>query len=349
MNTLGRALRFTNFGESHGPAIGGVLDGLPAGLELDMDTVQLELDRRRPGTSRLVSQRYEPDRVHILSGMFEGRTTGSPIAFVIENTNARPGDYDSFRDVLRTGHADATYLYKYGLRDHRGGGRASARIHASTVAAGAMARQFIAGIGVSVRAYASQIGPIQLQTAYASLDLDKVHASALRCPDSETEKLMEAALDQAREQGDTLGGCVSCIISGCPRGLGEPVFGKLQAMLAGAMMSINAAKAFEYGDGFAMAGMRGSELYSKPDTENHAGGILGGISNGADITMRVAFKPIATLMRPVEAEYTDHSLREFRAAGRHDVCAVPRAVPVVEAMACLTMADAILLKNRKCE
>ncbi|MDE6271234.1 MAG: chorismate synthase [Muribaculaceae bacterium] len=343
MNIIGKALRFTNFGESHGPAIGGVLDGMPAGIILDLDAVQMELDRRRPGASPVATGRREADQLQVLSGLFEGRTTGTPIAFIIENQDARPADYDAFRQVLRTGHADATYLYKYGIRDHRGGGRSSARIHASTVAAGAMARQLIASVGMSVNAFASQIGTIVLETRYGQLNLDNVYSSPVRCPDEATGKNMESALMEAREDGDTLGGCVTCIVRGCPRGLGEPVFGKLQSMLAAAMLNINAVKGFEYGDGFAMAGMRGSQLYSEPDFGNHGGGILGGISNGADITMRVAFKPIATMMRPVNAEYTDGSCREFRAKGRHDVCAVPRAVPVVEAMACLTLADALLL------
>ncbi len=343
MNTFGHIFRLTTFGESHGTAIGGVIDGMPAGLAINTEEIDLEMERRRPGASALTSQRRESDRVHLLSGIFEGTSTGTPIAFTIDNTDARPQDYDRFRDVLRTGHADATYIYKYGIRDHRGGGRASARATAAVVAAGAIARQFIGLSGISVHAYASQIGKIAIQRDYRELDLSDVYASPLRCPDNEIAKAMMQVLDEVAGQGDTVGGIVSCIVRGCPPGLGEPLFGKLQAMLAAAMMSINAAKGFEYGDGFASAEQRGSELYSAPDAANHAGGICGGISNGSDIVMRVAFKPIATLMRPVLAERTDGTVAEFHATGRHDVCAVPRAVAVVEAMACLTLADALLM------
>lgn len=343
MNTFGHIFRLTTFGESHGTAIGGVIDGMPAGLAINTEEIDLEMERRRPGASALTSQRRESDRVHLLSGIFEGTSTGTPIAFTIDNTDARPQDYDRFRDVLRTGHADATYIYKYGIRDHRGGGRASARATAAVVAAGAIARQFIGLSGISVHAYASQIGKIAIRRDYRELDLSDVYASPLRCPDKEVANAMRQVLDEVAVQGDTVGGVVSCIVRGCPPGLGEPLFGKLQAMLAAAMMSINAAKGFEYGDGFAAAAQRGSELYSAPDTANHAGGICGGISNGSDIVMRVAFKPIATLMRPVLAERTDGTVAEFHATGRHDVCAVPRAVAVVEAMACLTLADALLM------
>lgn len=343
MNTFGHIFRLTTFGESHGTAIGGVIDGMPAGLAINTEEIALEMERRRPGASALTSQRRESDRVHLLSGIFEGTSTGTPIAFTIDNTDARPQDYDRFRDVLRTGHADATYIYKYGIRDYRGGGRASARATAAVVAAGAIARQFIGLSGISVHAYASQIGKIAIKRDYRELDLSDVYASPLRCPDNEIAKAMMQVLDEVAGQGDTVGGIVSCIVRGCPPGLGEPLFSKLQAMLAAAMMSINAAKGFEYGDGFAAAAQRGSELYSAPDAVNHAGGICGGISNGSDIVMRVAFKPIATLMRPVLAERTDGTVAEFHATGRHDVCAVPRAVAVVEAMACLTLADALLM------
>ncbi len=327
MNTLGHIFRFTNFGESHGPAIGGVVDGMPAGLPLDVAAIQCELDRRRPGSGAAgTSSRRESDLIEILSGVYEGVTTGTPIAFVIANIDARPADYDSMRHALRPGHADATYMLKYGVRDHRGGGRASARTTAATVAAGAMARQLIAHSGISVRAYASSIGG---------------------ATDAEG---MARELREAQQAADTTGGTVTCVISGCPAGLGEPVFGKLQARLAAAMMSINAAKGFEYGEGFASAAMRGSQTLDRPvgidsalHTEaNHAGGILGGISTGEDITMRVAFKPIATMMRAVDTIDSHGQPCTLMAKGRHDVCAVPRAVPVVEAMACLTMADALL-------
>lgn len=326
MNTLGNYFRFTSFGESHGPAVGGVVDGMPAGLPLDIDAVQTMLDRRRPGSGTGCSKRHEDDRIEILSGLFEGRTTGTPIAFTIANKDARSEDYDLLRDAIRPGHADATYMLKYGLRDHRGGGRASARTTAATVAAGAMAAQFIATAGITVKAAVESIGGMR------------------------GEQEIKDALARARADGDTLGGIVCCTIYGAPAGLGEPLFGKLQARLAQAMMSLNAVKGFEYGDGFAAATMKGSECLDRPvalgtslHTENnHAGGILGGISTGEDITMRIAFKPIATMMRPIPTLHTDGTPCTLEPLGRHDVCAVPRAVPVVEALAALTMADALL-------
>jgi chorismate synthase len=326
MNTIGHFFRFTAFGESHGPAIGGVVDGMPAGLTLDLTAIQEALDRRRPGTDPRTSTRREPDRIKINSGIFEGKTTGTPIAFTIDNSDARSTDYDNMRDKIRPGHADATYTLKYGLRDHRGGGRASARTTAATVAAGAIAAQFIAVYGIKVKAVASQIGR------------------------ATTPEGMLRELEAARAAGDTVGGAVTCIATGCPAGLGEPIFGKLQARLAAAMMSINAAKSFEYGDGTDAARLHGSESLDTPTgldsalhtSENRCGGILGGISTGEDITMRVCFKPIATMMRPVETIDLKGSPCILDAKGRHDVCAVPRAVPVVEAMACLTLADALL-------
>ncbi|MDE6487466.1 MAG: chorismate synthase [Muribaculaceae bacterium] len=329
MNTFGHLLRLTSFGESHGPAIGGVLDGMPAGLRIDLDAVQAELDRRRPGSGAAgTSARRESDTLTVLSGLLDGLTTGAPIAFTIANTDARSSDYDAMRHVMRPGHADAAYMLKYGgIRDHRGGGRASARLTAVVVAAGAIARQFIATAGIAVSARATEIGGATSPAA------------------------MELLMKQARACGDTLGGIVECTATGVPAGLGEPLFGKLQAMLAAAMMSINAAKGFDYGDGFAAARMRGSESIDTPQaldsalrsTTNHAGGILGGISIGADITMRVAFKPIATMMRTLPAIADDGTTCTLIPHGRHDVCAVPRAVPVVEAMACLTLGDALLL------
>ena len=328
MNTIGRLLRFTSFGESHGPAIGGVLDGMPAGMSIDMQAVQAELDRRRPGgDSPGGSTRHETDRITVLSGIFEGRTTGAPIAFSIDNQDARPSDYNELRHIIRPGHADATYQMKYGVRDHRGGGRASARTTAAAVAAGAIARQLLSLHGITV------------------------HAEVTRVGDATDESGMLAEVERARSEGDTVGGAVSCTVSGCPAGLGEPLFGKLQAMLAAAMMSINAVKGFEYGDGFASASMRGSQAFDRPygiDTvlhtdTNHAGGILGGISTGADITMRVAFKPIASMMRDIPTVDTSGRPATLHMRGRHDVCAAWRGRPVVEAMACLTIADALLL------
>lgn len=327
MNTLGRIFRFTSFGESHGPAIGGVIDGMPAGVGLDIDAIQAELDRRRPGAAPGSTGRMETDQITILSGIFEKKTTGTPIAFTIANKDARPADYDAMRDMIRPGHADATYLLKYGIRDHRGGGRASARATAASVAAGAVARQFLALYGIDVRAQVVQVG------------------------EATDEAGMEAEIVRAINEGDTVGGAVACTVSNCPAGLGEPLFGKLQAMLAASMMSINAVKGFEYGDGFSSASMRGTQHFDLPtgiDTvlhtaTNHAGGILGGISTGADITMRVAFKPIASMMRDISTIDTNGSPTILYMRGRHDVCAAFRGCPVVEAMACLTIADALLL------
>lgn len=329
MNTLGHILRLTSFGESHGAAIGGVLDGMPAGLRIDLSAVQAELDRRRPGTGAAgTTARREPDTLNVLSGLLDDVTTGAPIAFTIANTDARGADYDAMRHLMRPGHADAAYHLKYGgIRDHRGGGRSSARLTAVVVAAGAIARQLIAASGITVSARVAEIGGATSPDAMARL------------------------MEQARAEGDTLGGIVECTATGVPAGLGEPLFGKLQAMLAAAMMSINAAKGFDYGDGFAAARMRGFESVDAPlaldsalrCASNHAGGILGGISTGAPITMRVAFKPIATMMRPLPAIADDGTPHTLSPRGRHDVCAVPRAVPVVEAMACLTLGDALLL------
>ncbi|MBD5233663.1 MAG: chorismate synthase [Bacteroidales bacterium] len=320
MNTFGQILRFTDFGESHGPAIGGVLDGFPAGMKIDFDAVDAMLARRRPGQSTLTSSRREADSVKFLSGIFEGRTTGTPIAFIIENTDARSSDYDELRDTYRPNHADYTYSVKYGIRDHRGGGRASARETAARVVAGALAMQYLEEFGISVKAAA--------------------------------EDNLEEKVKAAKSSSDTIGALVSCTIAGVPAGLGEPIFGKLQARLAFAMMSINAAKGFEYGDGFRAADMHGSESVDTPyvDSEgkvrmrsNHSGGIQGGISNGEDISFRVAFKPIATLPRPVETIDADGRSKILSVRGRHDPCVAPRVLPVVEAMAALTIMDAVLI------
>lgn len=327
-NTIGTLLRFTGFGESHGPAVGGVLDGMPAGIAIDFDAVQAMMARRRPGTSPLVSARNEADTVRFLSGIFEGKTLGTPIAFLIENSDARSADYESLRHTYRPNHADYTYDAKYGIRDYRGGGRASARETAGRVAAGALAMQFLATRGISIRAEIEAIG-------------------SARTPDAFDEEIR-----RARAEGDSVGGVVRCTVSGCPAGLGEPVFGKLQAMLAAAMMSINAAKGFDYGCGFDGARRRGSELLDTPYTDsegrvhmasNHSGGIQGGISNGEDIYFRVAFKPVATLMREVDTIDDTGRPVKLEVHGRHDVCVVPRALVVVEAMAALTIADALLM------
>lgn len=331
MNTFGTIFRLTDFGESHGEAIGGVVDGMPAGIEIDFDAVDRMMARRRPGSSPLVSARREADKVRFLSGIFEGRTLGTPIGFIIENSDARSADYDSLRHVMRPNHADLVYVQKYGHRDHRGGGRSSARETAVRVVAGALAMQVLAREGISVSARAASVAGA---TDPAAID---------------------AAIDAARRDADTVGGVVECTVSGVPAGLGEPVFGKLQAMLASAMMSINAAKGFEYGCGFDGAARRGSELVDTPYFDeaagrirmraNNSGGIQGGISNGEDIVFRVAFKPVATMPRPLETVTDTGEPAIVEARGRHDVCVVPRAVPVVEAMAAITILDALLLSR----
>lgn len=353
MNTIGRLFTFTGFGESHGPAIGGVIDGMPAGVTIDLDAVQRQLDRRRPGQSAVTTARKESDTVHILSGMLDGVTTGAPIGFVIYNENQHSADYDHLRDTFRPSHADYTYTAKYGLRDHRGGGRSSARETATRVVAGAFASQALAHAGITVTAWTSQVGPIALTTPYQQLDLSLVDSNPVRCPDSATAARMERLILDVKHEGDTIGGVVSCVVKGCPPGLGDPVFGRLGARLAEAMMSINASKGFEYGMGFAGVEMRGSQaldLFDAPDASgrmstltNHSGGLQGGITNGADITFRVAFKPVATLMQDVPSYDRDGHPVVIKGRGRHDPCVVPRAVPVVEAMASIVLLDALLL------
>ena len=332
MNTIGTLFRFTDFGESHGPAVGGVVDGMPAGITLDFDAIDREMARRRPGRGVGATARKEEDKVRFLSGIYEGRTLGTPIAFIIENTDARSSDYGVLEHAFRPGHADYTYFAKYGIRDHRGGGRASARETAARVVAGALAKQVLALHGITVEAYPERIGSVEIRNA----------ADA---------QLAEDEMRRARADRDTLGGIVGCTVKGVPAGLGEPIFGKLQAMLAAAMMSINAAKGFEYGEGFAAASMRGSEQVDEfyndgqrvRTRSNHSGGIQGGISNGENITFRVAFKPIATMPRPLNTVTDTGEATTIEVGGRHDVCVVPRAVPVVEAMAAMTILDAWLL------
>lgn len=354
MNTIGTIFRFTGFGESHGAAIGGVIDGMPAGVRIDLDRVQAELDRRRPGQSAITTQRRESDRVEILSGLFEGVTTGCPIGFIIRNENQHSADYDHIRDAFRPSHADYTYTAKYGLRDHRGGGRSSARETATRVVAGAFARQALEHYGISITAYTSQVGPIALTTGYKSLDLTKVEASPTRCPDPVTASEMEKLILEVKREGDTIGGVVTCVITGCPAGLGEPFEGRLGARLGGAMLSINAAKGFDYGMGFAGVEARGSEVMDRfiPGSANPArtatnfsGGIQGGISNGEDIYFRVAFKPVATLMQDVETIDREGNAITLKGKGRHDPCVVPRAVPIVEAMASMVILDALLINR----
>lgn len=354
MNTFGQIYRLTSFGESHGPAIGGVIDGMPAGVTIDLDAVQHELDRRRPGQSDIVTARRESDRVEILSGVYESRTLGTPIGFIVRNSDSHSDDYENLRHVYRPSHADYTYDIKYGLRDHRGGGRSSARETVARVVGGAFARQALAGLGVSIHAYTSAVGAVTLDVPLDHLDLSLTENNAVRCPDRATAAEMERLIKAVKAEGDTVGGIVTCVIDGVPAGLGEPVFGKLHARLAEAMMSINAAKGFDYGMGFDGAAMRGSEvndIFEPTDDgrittrSNHSGGIQGGISNGARITMRVTFKPVATLLREIETVDDEGRKTILKMRGRHDPCVVPRAVPIVEAMAAMTILDAVLLSR----
>ena len=347
MNTFGHLFRLTTFGESHGAAIGGIVDGLPSGVGIDLEFIQHELNRRRPGQSPLTTQRQEADQVELLSGVFEGKSTGSPIAFLVRNNDQRPADYDRLRDVFRPSHADYVYQTKYGIRDHRGGGRASARTTLSRVVGGALAKLALQRWGISVQAFTAQVGDVALGMDYRQYDLSLTEKNAVRCPDMEKARQMEQLITRVKEQGDTIGGVVTCIVRGCPPGLGEPEFGKLHAALGAAMLSINAAKGFEYGDGFAAAQMRGSEANDPLSAEggrihtltNHSGGIQGGISNGEDIVMRVAFKPAPTLMKQQPTIDIHGHATVLEATGRHDPCVVPRAVPIVEAMAAMTILD----------
>lgn len=350
MNCFGYKYRLTSFGESHGPAIGGVIDGCPAGISLNFDHIQHQLDRRRPGQSAITTARNESDRVEFLSGIFEGRTTGAPIGFIVRNADHHSSDYDNLRDALRPSHADYTYQAKYGIRDHRGGGRSSARVTLPQVVYGAIASQIIAEKGISVYAYTSSVGDITLSKPHTEIDPDAIDSNDVRCPDAATAEAMRNLILKVKSAGDTIGGVVSCVIKGCPAGIGDPVFGKLHARLAGAMMGINAAKAFEYGMGFAGCARRGSEMIDNFIADNgaihtltnHSGGIQGGISNGEDIYFRVGFKPVATLLREVSTIDINGNAIALKARGRHDPCVVPRAVPIVEAMAAAVILDAIL-------
>ena len=351
MNSIGKILRLTTFGESHGVAIGGVLDGFPAGVRIDEEFVRCEMKRRRPGQSAITTSRNEADEVQFLSGIFEGRSTGAPIAFTIMNSNNRSADYENLREAFRPSHADYVYDCKYGVRDHRGGGRSSARETAVRVCAGALAKLALTQLGIDVTAYTSQVGEIVLPGDYAAYDLSLVESNAVRCPDAMVAASMEQLIMEVKREGDTVGGVVTCVVKGAPVGLGEPLYDKLSASLASAMMSINAAKGFEYGNGFAAAAGRGSQqndiFYNDggriATRTNNSGGIQGGISNGNDICFRVAFKPVATLLmeQPTVTKGGENTV--LLARGRHDPCVVPRAVPVVEAMAALVMLDHYLL------
>ncbi|WP_392447712.1 chorismate synthase [Capnocytophaga canis] len=347
-NTFGELFRLTTFGESHGTALGGVIDGCPAGITIDFQLIQQELDRRKPGQSSIVTQRKEPDEVRFLSGIFEGKTTGTSIGFIIENTNQKSQDYNHIKDIFRPSHADYVYQQKYGHRDYRGGGRSSARETACRVVAGAIAKQVLHQIRFT--AFVSSVGELALQTPYTNLDLSLAETNAVRCPDPKLAQQMEDYIKQIRKEGDTVGGTVMCVIQNVPIGLGEPVFDRLDAQLAKAMLSINAVKGFEYGSGFEGTKLRGSQhndLFN-PDGStqtNRSGGIQGGISNGMDIYFKVAFKPVATLMQEQEALDIRGNLIPVQGKGRHDPCVVPRAVPIVEAMAAMVLLDFYLINR----
>ena len=349
-NTIGKFFRLMSFGESHGVAVGGVIDGCPAGVELSEEYIQGELNRRKPGQSDVSTPRQEGDEVEILSGIFEGKSTGMPIGFMVRNRNQNSKDYAHLKDLYRPSHADYTWEKKYGIRDYRGGGRSSAREHIARVVAGAVAKQVLAVYGISIQAYTSQVGPVVMPWSYQEVELERAEENIVRCPDMETAEKMIALIREVRDQGDSIGGIVSCVIQGMPAGLGEPVFDRFQARLAQAMMSINAAKGFEYGSGFAAAAMRGSE-HNDPfvmkegqvRTEtNRSGGIQGGVTNGEDVYFRVAFKPVAPIMKRQDTVSREGEEIELEAHGRHDPCVIPRAVPVVEAMAAIVVLDMLL-------
>ena len=351
-NSFGQCFKITTFGESHGPGIGVVIDGCPAGATIDWAYVQRQLNRRRPGQSKIVTQRKEPDEIEVLSGIFEGKTTGTPLALYIVNTNQKSKDYDHIKNKYRPSHADYTYDQKYGFRDYRGGGRSSARETAARVAAGAIAQQLLEQRGITIHAYVSQVGPLVLEKSYEELSFDQIEATPVRCPDLALAAEMEAYIKSIKKQGDTTGGVVSCVIQGCPTGLGEPAFDKLHAKLGHALLSINACKGFEFGSGFEGVALRGSQhndaFYQTEDGQirtqtNLSGGIQGGISNGMDIYCRAAFKPVATIMRDQTSVDTQGQAVTVQGKGRHDPCVVPRAVPIVESMAALVVLDYYLM------
>jgi chorismate synthase len=351
MNTFGRIFRLTSFGESHGRGIGGIIDGCPPGLEIDNDFIQNELSRRRPGQSKITTQRMEPDQVEFLSGIFEGKTQGTPISFVIWNKDHHSSDYNELKDVFRPSHADYTYLQKYGTRDHRGGGRSSARETIARVVAGAIARLMLKKTGINIYAYVSQVGEIELKKSYQELNPEAIDSNIVRCPDEDTAHAMIERIEKAGRENDTVGGVITGVITGVPAGWGEPVFNKLHADLGFGMLGINAVKGFEYGSGFAGTQMSGSEhndVFVSGEKgirtlTNHSGGIQGGISNGEDIYFRVAFKPIATLLKEQNTVDLGKNQVTIHPKGRHDPCVLPRAVPIVEAMAALVIADHYLL------
>jgi chorismate synthase len=347
-NTIGKLFKLTTFGESHGEALGGIIEGCPAGIELDFNAIKTEMSRRKPGQSSIVTQRKEVDDVQFLSGIFEGKTTGTSIGFLIQNNNQKPDDYSNIKSTYRPSHADYVYEKKYGIRDYRGGGRSSARETVSRVVGGAIAKQIIPTI--KINAFVSSVGDIYLNKPYQDLDFSKIESNSVRCPDSEIASNMEKLIKEVKKQGDTIGGTITCVLQNVPIGLGEPVFDKLHADLGKAMLSINAVKGFEYGSGFCGAQMKGSEhndLFNTDGTTktNLSGGIQGGISNGMDIYFRVAFKPVATLIQKQEVLDNQGNLVELLGKGRHDPCVLPRAVPIVEAMAAMVLADFYLLNK----
>lgn len=352
-NSFGNIFRLTSFGESHGPAVGGVIDGFPAGIEIDEEFVQSELNRRRPGQSLLTTPRKENDRVEFLSGIFEGKSTGCPIGFIIRNQNQHSNDYDNIRNVFRPSHADYTYTQKYGLRDHAGGGRSSARETIARCVAGALAKLALKQLGVQIYAYTSQVGDIALTQDYTHYDPALIEQNNVRCPDPETAARMAKKIEEVKAEGNTIGGIITGVIKGCPVGLGEPVFGKLHAALGQAMLSINAVKGFEYGQGFAGVSQTGkmqNDLFFNDNGRintrtNNSGGIQGGISNGQDIYFRVAFKPVATLLMEQETVTVNGEDTVLKARGRHDACVLPRAVPIVESMAAMVILDYYLLNK----
>lgn len=348
MNSFGRLFKITTFGESHGVAIGGVIDGCPSGLTIDFEWVQAQLDRRKPGQSSIVTQRKESDTVQFLSGIFEGKTTGASIGFIIPNDNQKSNDYDHIKGVYRPSHADFTYQKKYGIRDHRGGGRTSARETANWVVGGAVAKHVIPQIKIT--AFVSAVGELKLDKDYEAYNFNLIEETAVRCPDLDLAEQMINRIKEIRKNGDTIGGEVTCVIQNVPIGLGEPVFDKLHARLAQAMMSINAVKGFEYGDGFSAIAKTGSQMNDQFNSDgttqsNHSGGIQGGVSNGMDIYFKVAFKPVATLMTTQTTLTESGKMTEMQGKGRHDPCVVPRAVPIVESLAAMVMADMVMLQK----
>lgn len=354
MNTFGTFFRFTSFGESHGTAIGGIVDGCPAGVQLDLDFIQKELDRRKPGQSSVSTPRKEDDKVEFLSGLFEGKTTGTPLAFVIQNQNQHSSDYEALKNVYRPSHADFTYQQKYGIRDYRGGGRSSARETAARVVAGAVAKLILREKGIDIKAYTSQVGAVALDNDYRKYDLSAIEKNMVRCPDAVKAQQMIELISSLRAEGDSVGGTITCVVSGMPIGVGEPIFDKLQARLAYAMLSINACKGFDYGSGFDNLERKGSEMNDafcmqngKVSTRtNRSGGIQGGISNGQDIYFRCAFKPTASIAKQQQTVDVQGNEVELSIHGRHDPCILPRAVPVVEAMTAMVLLDSLLWQNK---